>query len=207
MEEKILNYFLVDYENVNVSGLNGITSLTENDSVIVFYSENADTLTFGIHRRLNESKAEIKFQKVLVKEKNARDFQLCSYLGFLIRDTMTEENLNNNYFVVSNDKSYLALIDYWKKFKIDLQVVSNLSKNEIKKTEIKLPQKIELASELETELSKILTDKNEIAEVVKIINNSKTKVEINNNIGKNFSSKQGEIYKAIKNFIADKKSH
>ena len=133
MEEKILNYFLVDYENVNVSGLNGITSLTENDSVIVFYSENADTLTFGIHRRLNESKAEIKFQKVLVKEKNARDFQLCSYLGFLIRDTMTEENLNNNYFVVSNDKSYLALIDYWKKFKIDLQVVSNLSKNEIKK--------------------------------------------------------------------------
>ena len=70
-----------------------------------------------------------------------------------------------------------------------------------------MPQKIELASELETELSKILTDKNEIAEVVKIINNSKTKVEINNNIGKNFSSKQGEIYKAIKNFITDKKSH
>ena len=111
-----MNYYLVDYENVNVSGLNGISKLTENDIVTIFYSENANTLTFGMHRRINELKACIKFQKVAVKEKNALDFQLCSYLGYLIRDKMTEENLNNSYFIVSNDNGYSILPDYWKKF-------------------------------------------------------------------------------------------
>ena len=199
-----MNYFLMDYENVNVSGLNGITGLTENDSIIIFYSENANTLTFGMHRRINESNAEIKFQKVEVKEKNALDFQLCSYLGYLIRDKMTEENLNN-YFIVSNDKSYLSLIDYWKRFKIELKIVSNVAKNGIEQTEIKLPPKVESIGELELALRTVLTDKNEIADAIKIINNSKTKTEINNNFGRKFSSRQGEIYQAIKKFISDKK--
>jgi len=56
-----MNYFLVDYENVNVAGLDGITKLSEDDVVIIFYSENAETLTFGMHKKINESKAEIKF--------------------------------------------------------------------------------------------------------------------------------------------------
>lgn len=213
-----MNYFLVDYENVNVAGLNGLSNLTENDFIIIFYSENAETLTFGMHRRINESKAKISFQKVSVKEKNALDFQLCSYLGFLIRDTFSEENLNN-YFVVSNDKSYLSLIDYWKRFKVDLKIVSNLSKNKILQNEIKLPPKIEIVqtqiksvtkveptSELEQALKKFLTDKNEIAEAIKIVNNSKTKVEVNNNLGRKFTSRQGKIYQAVKSFIKDKKS-
>ena len=196
-----MNYFLVDYENVNVAGLNGITSLTENDSVIIFYSENADTLTFGMHRRINESKAEIKFQKVEVKEKNALDFQLCTYLGYLIRDTMTEENLNN-YFVVSNDKSYLSLIDYWKRFKIDLQVVSDLSEKKVT-----LPEEKNFCDELDKELWKILTHQSDIDEVKEIIKNSKTKVEVNNNLGKKFTSQQGgKIYRAVKKFISDKQT-
>ena len=196
-----MNYFLVDYENVNVAGLNGITSLTENDSVTIFYSENADTLTFGMHRRINESKAEIKFQKVEVKEKNALDFQLCTYLGYLIRDTMTEENLNN-YFVVSDDKSYLSLIDYWKRFKIDLQVVSNLSEKKII-----LPEEKNFCDELDKELWKILTHQSDIDEVKEIIKNSKTKVEVNNNLGKKFTSQQGgKIYRAVKKFISDKQT-
>lgn len=189
-----MNYFLVDYENVNVSGLDGVSKLTEKDVVIIFYSENADTLTFGMHRRINESKAEIKFQKVAVKEKNALDFQLCTYLGYLIRDTMSEEN---NYFIVSNDKGYAILVDYCKKFKIDLKIVPNLSKAE--KIENIPPD------ELEIELKKIFSDKNDIAEAVKIIKNSKTKVEVNNNLGKKFTSQQGKIYQAIKKFLVDKK--
>ena len=203
-----VNYFLVDYENVNVAGLNGVSSLNEDDVVIIFYSENANTLTFSMHRRINESKAEIKFQKVAVKEKNALDFQLCSYLGFLIRDKKNDdENTKNYFYIVSNDNGYSILPDYWKKFETDLKIVSNLAKDEVKKNEVKLPQQNDKVSELEKELSKILKDKNEIAEVVKIINRSKTKVEVNNNLSKIFHQKCGEIYKAIKSFIADKKSN
>ena len=111
-----MNYFLVDYENVRVSGLDGQSGLTENDVVIIFYSINADSLTFGLHRRINESKANFQFQKISVGEKNALDFQLCSYLGFLIRDNIGigEKNPADdcNYYVVSNDKGYAVLSDW-----------------------------------------------------------------------------------------------
>ena len=123
-----MNYFLIDYENVHVNGLNGISKLTENDVVIIFYSDNANTLTFGMHRRINESKADIQFQRVDVKEKNALDFQLCTYLGFLIHEKMGEENF---YYIVSNDSGYSVLPNYCKKFGVDLKLVSDLTKNSI----------------------------------------------------------------------------
>ena len=77
-----MNYFLIDYENVNVSGFDGLSNLDDEDTIIVFYTENADTLTFGLHRRINDAKAVIQFQKVSSAVKNALDFQLCTYLGF-----------------------------------------------------------------------------------------------------------------------------
>lgn len=201
-----MNYFLVDYENVNVVGLDGITKLSEDDVVIIFYSENAETLTFGMHKKINESKAEIKFQKVAVPEKNALDFQLCSYLGFLIRDVMSNENI---YYIVSNDKGYTVLPNYWKKKGFEVKVVSNLKKDSNPVTQVVKPVEVKIIApqtELEKVLSKILPNKTDISEVEKIIKNSKTKVEVNNNIGKKFSSsKQGEIYKAIKPLLTDKK--
>jgi len=41
-----MNYFLVDYENVKTHGLDGISKLNDNDIVCIFYSDNADTLSF-----------------------------------------------------------------------------------------------------------------------------------------------------------------
>lgn len=207
-----MNYFLVDYENVNVGGLDGVSNLTENDTVIIFYSINADTLTFEMHRRINESKANFEFQKILLKERNALDFQLCSYLGYLIRDTGTDENSKNSYFIVSNDKGYSILPDYWKKFGFNLKIVSNLSKNEIKlsqpvKNEIKPIQPVQNTIKTEKELNEILKnqDKNVISKVAQIINTAENKKDIHNTLVKNFDSKKGvEIYRAIKSFIADK---
>lgn len=200
-----MNYFLVDYENVNVSGLDGIAKLTEGDSIIIFYSENANTLTFGMHRRINESKADIQFQKVAVNEKNALDFQLCSYLGFLIHDTMTEEN---NYFVVSNDSSYSVLPNYWKKFDVNVKIVSNLKQEAIQTKIEKISPTNKSFSELEFILSKFIKNETEFKEVAKILKKLKSKTEINNYLCKKFDSKKGgEIYRAIKSFVADKPSN
>lgn len=195
-----MNYFLVDYENVNVGGLDGVSNLTENDTVIIFYSINADTLTFDMHKKISESKATFEFQKILLKEKNALDFQLCSYIGFLIGKASTDENSKNNYFIVSNDKGYSILADYWKKFGFNLKIVSNLSKNEMNSS-----QPAKTFSKLEPELNKILSDKNNVPVVLQIINNAETKSEVNNMLGKKFGNqKGGEIYRAIKSLIADK---
>ena len=52
-----MNYYIVDYENVNSAGFDGVEKLTENDIVIAFYSVNADTMTFDMHHNINASKA------------------------------------------------------------------------------------------------------------------------------------------------------
>lgn len=52
-----MRIFYIDYENVMDSGLNGIAKLTDSDTVKIFYSENAQRMSFGTHRRIIESKA------------------------------------------------------------------------------------------------------------------------------------------------------
>ena len=81
-----MSIFLVDYENVSASGLDGLEKLTEEDVVYIFYTENADRLTFDAHRRLLESRAAVRYYKVESGTKNALDFQLVSFLGYLIRE-------------------------------------------------------------------------------------------------------------------------
>ena len=114
--------YLIDYENVNTDGLNGISRLSAEDTVIIFYSENADRMTFGLHRRLNESKATIDIRKVDVGGSNALDFQLGTYLGYLIA-----LNRDEQYCIVSNDRGYNHVANFWGKQKVKVQVISEIS--------------------------------------------------------------------------------
>ena len=118
-----MNYYLIDYENVKTSGLEGITKLTEEDVVIIFYTDNANTLTFELHQRLNESKAQIHFQKTAVGTKNALDFQMASYLGYIVRENLEKEA---KYYLISRDQGFSVLALYWNSQKIDVRIASNL---------------------------------------------------------------------------------
>ncbi|MBR1738987.1 MAG: hypothetical protein IJ737_01730 [Ruminococcus sp.] len=103
-----MRMYLIDFENVKSKGLTGIDSLSETDSVIIFYSENADTISFEMHQRVICSKAEVEYFKVHVGGKNALDFQLSTLLGYLVcRDAYS------HIFVISNDKSFDYLHDFW----------------------------------------------------------------------------------------------
>ena len=48
--------YLVDFENVKSKGLQGIDNLTETDTVIIFYSENSDTINFEMHQKVLQGK-------------------------------------------------------------------------------------------------------------------------------------------------------
>lgn len=204
-----MNYFLIDYENVNISGLEGVSNLTADDVVIVFYSNNANTLTFELHRKINESKAEFQFQKVDCTEKNALDFQLCSYLGFLIRDKLNEAG--NIYYIVSNDKGYKVLIDYWKKKSIEIKMVINVAKGEIIEQQPTISQsevKVNVNDELKQKLKTVLKTETEISEAIQIINQCKTKCSTNNELNIKFKTYgNGVVYKAIKDVIKDKQGN
>lgn len=70
--------YLVDYENVNQKGLNGVTQLklTENDSIVIYYSNSANSLTFELHNELMRTNAKIDYRKITCESKNALDFIL-----------------------------------------------------------------------------------------------------------------------------------
>lgn len=186
-----MGYYFVDYENVKTTGLNGINKLEQNDKVCILYSENADTLTFGLHKRINESKATITYQKVEVGSKNALDFQLVTFLGYEIANSNGEK-----YYIVSKDSGFNSVCNYWKRRRIDISLVADLTGLNIKQEQDQFTE----------EISKLVTDKEIAKDVVEFIVKYKTKQGINNALVKKFKSKQGgEIYQAIKPLLKDKK--
>ena len=69
-----MKYFFIDYENIKQDALKGIERLSEEDKVIVFYSEYAQTMTIPMHLQINNSRAEFSFKEVQVGHKNDLDF-------------------------------------------------------------------------------------------------------------------------------------
>lgn len=118
-------YYLIDFENVKSRGMEGVELLTEEDTVCIFYSDNADSMTFDLHRKLNETKADIIYHKVAVGTKNALDFQLATYLGYLVCEQQ-REGIHPNYFIVTKDNGFTSLMVYWKAQGVPVRIIRNL---------------------------------------------------------------------------------
>ena len=101
--------YLIDFENANSRGLAGIEKLEEADRVYIFYSDKSDTLSFEMHRMVMESKAQIEYIKVTVGGKNALDFQLSTFLGYLVA-----KETYSHIFVISGDKGFDFLNYFWE---------------------------------------------------------------------------------------------
>lgn len=183
--------YLIDFENVHSDGLKGIEQLAENDVCYVFYSEHAGVLTFNIHKKIIESRAKIYYVEAQVGMKNALDFQLVSYLGYMIR-----ENQEASYCVISNDRAFALVADFWKNKGVDVASAVSLA------AAVRLKENEKTASQL----ASLIPDKEEREFVAKCIEELSTKQGINNRIAKKYgTTRAGEIYKLIKPLIADKK--
>ncbi len=102
--------YLIDYENVKSEGIRGILQLCEQDSVIIFYSHNADTLTFETMDMIFGSKATVRKYKIVRGGKNALDFQLSTYLGYLIH-----EGKDSCFYIISKDNGFQHVVEFWKR--------------------------------------------------------------------------------------------
>ena len=118
-------YYLIDFENVKSRGMEGVELLAEEDTVCIFYSDNADSMTFDLHRKLNETKAQIIYHKVAVGTKNALDFQLATYLGYLICEQQ-REGIHPDYFIVTKDNGFTSLMVYWKAQGVPVRITRHL---------------------------------------------------------------------------------
>lgn len=184
-------YFFVDYENVNHEGLNGITKLTDKDCVIIYYSENAKTMTFDLHRRINESKANFEYIKIDILIKNAID---CKIL-FDIKE-ISKSNKEAEFLIVSKDGDYDKTISHLVSQGYNVRRIVEVSKLVKKEEEL-------IRSFFEKNIKEtIYIEKKE--EIIDIILKSNSKLQINNELMKYFSSEVvSRLYKKIKPLIKD----
>lgn len=114
--------YLVDFENVHSVGLTGVEKLGENDECYIFYSVNACSLSFDLHQKIIESKAKFYYKMVDAHGKNALDFQLVTFLGYLVA-----KHPDEHFYVVSGDKMFCCVTDYWCKENVDADVLEDFS--------------------------------------------------------------------------------
>ncbi len=115
--------YLVDYENTHYLG--GISGLSENDTVVVFYTQNSSSLSFDAHKEILQAQAKILYKYVDNGGKNALDFQLSTYLGCLIGEKQADEQ---QLYIVSKDKGFYYVSKFWEREKgIRVTVVPSLT--------------------------------------------------------------------------------
>lgn len=114
-EKPFMATYLIDYENVKSEGIKGIAQLSEEDRVVIFYSHNADTITFEAMDMIFNSKSQVSKYKILCGGKNALDFQLSTYLGYLIHEAK-----DSYFYIISKDNGFKHVVDFWKRtFRFD----------------------------------------------------------------------------------------
>ena len=94
-----MKYYLIDYENVNAAGLEGIEDLTTDSRIVLFYTKNSSKIDLGVFNLLRNTEGELAVIEVH-HGKQALDIQLASYVGFLIGT----EPADTEYYIVSKDK-------------------------------------------------------------------------------------------------------
>lgn len=109
--------YLIDYENVHQNGLNGIRKLAENDIVIIFVGNMINGVHVETVMDILHSPARVEIKKMKKTADNYLDFQLATCLGSLIAGGGDKE-----FYIISNDRDFGAVIDYWKHNKSDVSV-------------------------------------------------------------------------------------
>lgn len=119
-----MNYFFVDYENVQAGGIsNNLSMLQDGDVVCVMFSQNCKNVTFDVIEAISMRGARLEALSAGTGAKNALDFQLSSYLGFTVGRTFGE---NNRFYIVSKDTGYDRICEFWQSRGVSVERIVNL---------------------------------------------------------------------------------
>lgn len=195
-----MSTYLIDFENTKSAGMQGVNDLSAKDKIYVFYSRNADTISVELHQQLLACKAEINFSLVTVGGKNSLDFQLVTFLGYLLG-----KEPNEKYIIVSGDEGFSYAVNFWKERKANV-VLSGSIKKSGSSGSVQNPQKKNEPNKADQQIISLFSDKDVIQTVTSYISKYKTKQTVYQALVKKYSQKKGlEIYKKIKPLIKNKK--
>lgn len=106
--------YLIDTENVRTVWTLLLDRMTVNDKIYVFYTMNSGNVSYEDLNGVLSSGKSIELIQCHTG-KNGLDFQLVSYLGYLIRN-----NENADYCIISDDSGYDAVIKFWEGRDVDV---------------------------------------------------------------------------------------
>ena len=107
----IIRHFLVDSENVNDNWLMLFDMADEEDEIVVFYTKKSPHMSYmSVIRLMENNSINVRFEECY-EGTNALDFQLVSYMGYLIghNDSLSEstcEHASGNTEIQDNTKPY-----------------------------------------------------------------------------------------------------
>ena len=100
-------YFLIDFENVGLKGLEGAQNLTKSDWVHLFSTRNAPKINTATLANFNAT--NLLVHEVPAKSQSV-DMHLVSYLGYLLGSHETAPQI----VILSNDTDYDDIVSFWK---------------------------------------------------------------------------------------------
>ena len=209
-----MNYYFIDYENVHADGFIGIENLGENDTICVMYTEQSKAFSLELVEKITRQRVKLESYKAGTGAKNSLDFQLASYLGYMIAKS---EGTGDCFYIVSRDTGFNHLVDFWAargasvtrlaNFMGDEKDVKAPAPAEEPKPKAKPKSKVSDSNKAtKEELLQYLTEEEYSDRILEIFNSFKTKVSINNGLSKEFrdSQKSSAIYKKLKTLLKEK---
>ncbi|MDR0528556.1 MAG: hypothetical protein LBG69_02955 [Zoogloeaceae bacterium] len=200
--------YLIDYENIYKNGSSKIPELTADDCVIIFCAKGTK-ISVGDCGFLHHSpiKLQLKVMDNKKKVKNYLDFQLASCLGSLV------ERGEENFYIISNDNSYGAVIDYWKLNRASVNI-ERIGVEHVKAAAAKLPTSSAPKRDdaIKKKIRALVKDEklaaNQYADVYNLFLNEKETQGFYIGLVREFKQKQGSsLYKLLKNAFEEYKKY
>ena len=110
--------FLIDYENINSRGLHGSEFLEKDDELLIFYSDQCPRIERQEMEKVFQSGFGFEIIKLPSPGKNALDFCIATSVGEALG-----RGENKSIGIISNDKGYKTIQDYWRKRKPTVRIV------------------------------------------------------------------------------------
>lgn len=99
--------YLVDTENVGSVWVKLLSNVPKQDEIILFYTEHSPAVSYTDLISLLDHTDRFEFVKCYTG-RNGLDFQLVSYLGYMLRSASKTE-----YIIVSNDYGFDSVVKFW----------------------------------------------------------------------------------------------
>ena len=200
--------YLVDTENIGKLFIPMLTDPEPETDYLLFCTENSPTVPLSVLPKVAKNIDKLQFVECFVPGPNALDFQLVSYLGYLLNT-----NPEKKYIIVSKDTGYDPVVKFWKAkgFKVSRQIpkaqaeAPKLIKNDPESESPAQPATIQVKQEDLTIHNGLDTDGEDESvskKMVEISSKNKKKQTIYSKFCSTFGQEKGtRLYQKNKKFI------